>query len=455
MEKRNKRISRIAVRLTFLLFFSILLLDFADQSMLSPLINPLLQDFFHNTANVVPLGWITFTFTILSAISMIIAGIYADRTSRIKICFAGCLIYSGFSILTILTPHGEMGYVFFFITRALNGIGIGAIVPTIFSLVGDTVNPKRRSTAFGYITVAMLVGRMAGFVIAGSCADNWRIAYFMLGITNLILAFGLLLAQEPSRGAQENELRELISEGAEYRFRITKKDIKFIWANKSNFWLIMNFVDVFPGSIIIFLIFKYMKDIHNMEANSVNSIIFLVVIFGAIGAMLFGKLGDWGFQKDRRTKVLIALFCNSFPIVFMIFFIKTNFWIPEGATFSEALAVPGVVTIVITIVAAMFINQGVNPNWYSCLTDINLPEHRATIISLASLMDMVGNALGPLLASYFATIWGLKAAMWSVLVFWVFNISLWLPVLFNIRRDLDTIHSVLSERAIDMKKNLH
>jgi MFS family permease len=454
LENRKRKISRVAGGLSFFLFLAILLIDFIDQSLLPPLINTLLEDFFQDTTNVVPLGWVTFTFTILSAISMVVAGFYADRKSRTKICFAGCLVFCVSSALSVFIPHGQLGYVFFYITRALNGIGVGAIIPTIFSLVGDTANPKRRSTAFGFVSAAMLIGRMAGFVLAGSLADHWRMAYFMVGVTGLILAFGLLRIPEPKRGAQEEELHDLIVEGAEYRFRITKDDIKKIWANRSNFWLIVNFIDVIPGAIFIFLIFKYMKDIHNMEAESINFVILLVIISATFGALAFGRIGDWGFQRDKRAKALIALLCNAFPIVFMILFLRAEFWIPDGALLSQTLAVPGVWALIITVVVAMFISHGVNPNWYSCLTDINLPEHRATMISFASILDLIGQAIGPLVASYLATLWGLKTAMWSVLVFWVLNIFLWLPVLVHIRGDLASVHKTLENRALEMKDQL-
>ncbi len=437
------------------MFLAILLADFADQSLLPPLINTLLEDFFQDTTNVVPLGWVTFTFTVLSAISMIVAGIYADRKSRVRICFAGCFLFGISSVLTRIVPDGQAGYVFFFVTRAMSGIGVGALIPTIFSLVGDTANPRRRATAFGFVSAAILIGRMGGFVLAGSMADVWRMAYLMVGVTGLILAFGLLRVPEPKRGAQEEELRDLIVEGAEYRFRFAKKDIRNIWSNRSNFWLIVNFIDVIPGAILIFLIFKYMKDIHNMEASSVNFVILMVIIAGALGALVFGRIGDWGFAKDRRAKALIASLCNALPILFMIFFLSADFWIPDGATLSQTLAVRGVWALIITIVVAMFINQGVNPNWYSCLTDINLPEHRATMIAFASMMDLIGQAIGPLVASYMATIWGLKTAMWSVLVFWVFNIFLWLPVIAHIKGDLAHVQSTLEGRALEMKDQLH
>jgi MFS family permease len=99
----------------------------------------------------------------------------------------------------------------------------------------------------------------------------------------------------------------------------------------------------------------------------------------------------------------------------------------------------------------MFINQGVNPNWYSTIADVNLPEHRATMVSLASLMDMLGNALGPLLAGYVALLGGLRAALWLALAVWAANIFLWLPVLGNVRKDLDRRHRILMERAAEMK----
>ncbi|MFC2158525.1 MFS transporter [Acidobacteriota bacterium] len=446
-ENKTRTYSRVALGLTFFLFLCILLLSFADQSLLSPLLNPLLQDFFNATNNVVPLGWVTFVFTLLTALSMIAAGILGDRKSRKKICFTGLIIYSVFSMMTILVPHGQAGYVFFFITRALNGVGIGAIVPTIFSMVGDTVHSKRRATAFGYVSASIIIGRLIGFFVAGSLADQWRLAYFSLGVTSFLLAFGLLMIREPKRGSQERELRDVLLEGAEYRFRISRKDIKTLRSAKSNFWLIINFIDVFPGAIIIFLIFKYMEDIHNMAVGAVNFVIFLVVIAAAAGALIFGRLGDWGFQKDKRARALVAMACNIVPVLFMVIFVSAEFWIPEGVNLRETLAVPGVWPVVAAILAAMFINQGVNPNWYSSLTDVNLPEHRATMISLASVMDMIGMAVGPLIASFMATAWGLRTAMWAVLVFWILNIFLWIPVIRFIRGDLSRIHDVLQERA--------
>jgi MFS family permease len=454
MTNHNQRLARTAGGTAFVLFCLVLVFDYADQGLISPFVNPLLRDFFRATGNVVPLGWVTFTFTLLAAASTIAAGLLADRRSRVRLCAAGGLIYGTFSALTVLAPHGQAGYVFFFVTRALNGLGVGLVVPALFSLVGDLVAPARRATAFGFMSVAMLAGRFGGFAAAGAFAGDWRKAYLALGAVNLVLAAALFAVREPRRGGREDELREAILEGAEYRFRLSRKDAAILGAARSNFWLVLNFVDVIPGSMVLFLIFKYMKDIHNVEAGAVNFTLLVVALSGAAGAVVFGRLGDLASRRDKRAKAAIALLCNSLPIVFMVLFLTSKVRIPDGATLAAALAAPGMVPLILTIAAAMFVNQGVNPNWYGTLTDINLPEHRAAMISLAAVMDMVGSAVGPLLGSYVASAWGLRAAMASVLAFWALNVVFWLPVLVHVRTDLAHVHTTLAARAEDMKRSL-
>jgi len=446
----EKKISNISITLTIFLFSLIILFEYSDQNMLNPLLNTLLFEFFHDINNVTPLGWVNFTFTILSAISMIIAGILADITTRKKICFTAAILYSIFSILTFFTPQDSMGYHFYFITRALNGIGIGAVIPTIFSMIGDLVTSEKRTTYFGYITISMLLGQMVGLSLGSSMTNSWRFAYLITGSINLILAFCLLFIKEPKRGAGEKELQNLILEGAEYRFKWKKEDLKKIWSNRSNFWLIMNFIDTFPGSIILFLIFKYMEDIHNIHEEIVNIVIIFVAVVSIFGPYLFGRLGDILFRKNKRAKVEIALFCNIFPIIFFVIFLKLDFILPENFNISQISSNPYLILTILMISVAMFINQGVGPNWYSSLTDINLPEHRGTMVSFASFTDLIGRSLGPLIASFIATIFGITYAMWSSVIFWIINVFFWIPVFFNIEKDLDNVHIILEQRAKEL-----
>jgi len=438
--------------MTFILFLALLLFNFADQSLISPLLNPLLRDFFGDAARITPLGWLSFVVMVLTAVSMVTSGILSDRASRKRIAFIGCLVYGLTSVLVVLTPAGRAGFAVFLLLRCLNGLGIGTLVPPVFSMVGDLVAPHRRATAFGAVSVAMLLGRLAGFAAAGAWTGQWRMAYFTVGLINLVLGLGLLFIREPRRGGQEKELQELVLHGAEYRFRLSRRDVRGLAANRSNVWLVLNFIGVMPGAIIIFLIFKYAEDIHNLSVSAVNLIILVAFLAGGLGAMLFGRLGDRFSLRDDRAKVAVALFCSALPIVFMIPFLRAGFRVPDGATLAQTLAVPGVALFIATVAIAMFINQGVNPNWYGILTDVNLPEHRATMIALGSLKDMVGNALGPLAASMAAGAWGLRTAMASSLVFWAANIFLWLPLVRVVPRDMRHQRRVLAERAREIQR---
>ncbi len=438
----------------FAVLLPAVLFVFADQSLLGPFLNPLLLDFFGSTADVVPLGWVGFVFVLLSAVSMIVSGILADRGSRIRVARAGVLLCGAAAAASLLVPHGRTGYVVFFLVRALAGIGAGAVIPAVFSLTADLVRTGRRATAFGALSVAMLVGRLAGFALAAGLDDRWRLAYGIAGAANVLLALVMFLLRDPPRGAQEAELREALLGGSAYNFRISGRDVRLVREARSNLWLILNFVDVIPGSIVLFLIFKYMREVHNLETSAVNVMLLAVFLAGAAGALLFGRIGDWGFERDRRARVVTAMACNTVPIVFMILFLNSRAWAPSGAGLGRVLAAPGIVALILTVAAALFVNQGVNPNWYGTLTDINLPEHRATMISLASVMDLAGNALGPLVASYAATLWGLRTAMAAVLLFWVVNILFWIPVLKHVRRDIEHAHRVLRERAASLRPPL-
>lgn len=428
----------------------LLIFNFADQSLQSPLLNPLLSDFFGQTSDLVPLGWVTFAFTFLSAAATIAAGLLAGRRSRLRLCLAGSLTYGLVGVLTVFIPHGRTGYALFFLARSAAGLGIGLIVPAVFALASDLAAAGRRATAFGFLSVAMLAGRMTGFLAGGGLGNDWRAAYGLIGAVNLLLAGTLIFLREPARGSREPELREAILAGAEYRFRWTRKDLAALRAAGSNFWLIFNFVDVIPGAIVLFLIFKYMKDIHNMEAAAVNAAIVLVFIAGAAGAVVFGRLGDAWFRRDSRGKIRTALLCNALPAVCLVPFLLSRALVPSGAGIAEAFASPGVAVLVLWIAAAMFVNQGVNPNWYGTLTDVNLPEHRGAMISFAAVMDMAGNALGPLVASYLASNLGLRPAMTGALLFWIINVFLWLPLFSLVPQDLGRVHAVLSARAAEM-----
>ncbi len=456
--------SKIRVFFTILVLFFILLFSNADQSLYPAYLDVLLVRFFGvlgDPNNVRYLSLIQSVFVAVSGVAMVIAGILSDRTSRKWIAFSGTILYGIFSVLAFFTPKWMIGYYFFFITRCLNGIGIGAIIPTVFSMVGDLTKPDKRTMSFAYISVGLAVGQLIGMIAGGLLAENlWNYGYLITGTASICVGLTLLAVKEPRRGAMENELQDLGE--AQYVFKLQKGDLKRMFSNRTNFWLIINFIDTIPSGIIFFLIFLYLKDIHGIPESLATILILLAFIVSIIGTLVFGKIGDRTYKKNRKAKVLIALLCNAVPIVTFIVFLLIPFSIPVveptiGDLFSNPLAVISIISIVLT----QGINKGVEPNWFSTLADVNLPENRATMISLAQTLDLIGLSIGPLIAgfvvdlvntAYNSSTLGLQAAMWVAVGFWALNVFLWLPIFFNIEKDLDDVHKILIERANSLKK---
>jgi MFS family permease len=135
--------------------------------------------------------------------------------------------------------------------------------------------------------------------------------------------------------------------------------------------------------------------------------------------------------------------------------------VPDEPTIADLFSNPMAVIGIVAVVLTQGINKGVEPNWFSTLADVNLPENRATMISLAQTLDLVGLSIGPLIGgwivdkvnnAYSSTTLGLKAAMWVACGFWFLNIFLWLPIFFKIEKDLDDVHRILKQRAIYIKQ---
>ena len=69
---------------------------------------------------------------------------------RLRVCAAGALLCGAASVISFALPHGRPGFVLFFLARALAGIGAGVIVPAVFSLAADLIEPTpgERPSAF-------------------------------------------------------------------------------------------------------------------------------------------------------------------------------------------------------------------------------------------------------------------------------------------------------------------
>lgn len=430
--------------LSIILFITIVTLISSISNMISPNLL-IISNYFGFGGNTIPLGVLTFSFTILTGIAMLIFGFLADKIIRKWIVFIGTIIFSIFSFVTIFIPSGLTGYFLFFFLTIMTGIGYGALIPCIFSLIGDIVSQEDRSKGFSFFSISSLIGMVVGTGLATFLGSiDWRISYSIIGIAGFISALLFIFFREPSRAGRDYSYM-LEKDAVEYTYRINFSDLKVIFKKKANVWLIINFVDTIPTGIILFLLFAYMEDYHGISSDVTLIYLILILLATLIGTIVFGFIGDKQFKKgNKKARVKLALLGNIIPIPFIFIALIIPFRAPD--------LIPGILIWLILFMIGIFINGAVNGNWYATVVDLNLPEHRGTVLATSNCFDIIGRAIGPLIGSIFADTFGFVYGMMISIFFWIFIPFFWIAVLKNIVPEMEATEKIFAERLESLIK---
>ena len=127
--------------------------------------------------------------------------------------------------------------------------------------------------------------------------------------------------------------------------------------------------------------------------------------------------------------------CKSLSLIFIFTAVVTAFSSTElvaAAFFMSFLS------------SGLFINGGIGPNWYSTFLDVNTPENRGTMISLALMFDSIGKGIGPFITGLFVDLE--TAFLWACII-WLFSSLFWFPALYSISKDIKEVDAILAQRA--------
>ncbi|WP_179043222.1 spinster family MFS transporter [Sphingobium lactosutens] len=172
----------------------IYIVNYADRYLITGLIGPIKAEFGIGDAMVGML--MGPAFVLLYVILGVPFARLADRTSRVQIIAAGCVLWSGATIATGLA-HGPIGLT---LARVAVGVGEAAFVAPAYSLLSDYFRPERRGLAFAILGLAAYVGQIAGQAGGPAIAahHDWRMAFYSMGAVGLMLGLcALLLIREP------------------------------------------------------------------------------------------------------------------------------------------------------------------------------------------------------------------------------------------------------------------
>lgn len=396
--------SRTKIIFNYAVFVVLASLDNAAAGVLPPLYAIIARDL---QANEVALGWVTAVYILTLAAAAAFWGYRGDQGRRQSLLLAGTLIWGVAMCLTGLAQNfGQL-----LAGQLLTAIGVGSIASVGFSVVSDMIPANRRGLALSLWSISQGIGNTFGALLASSIgAFNWRLPFFSIAGLGFLFAFLYLFTDEPQRGQAEPELKPLFQSGQSYQHRISRADIRVIFGRRTNRWLIVQgfFLSLAYGSTIWiprWAIARVQAEGFNLESATIIGNLF-VTLFGVGGflAIPAGHIGDWWQRRNPRGRAILGAIglLGSIPFLILLFFLPLkgviipadgNVLQISGAVLVSLVTNGWVALAFVTALIGIALLSAESPNWAALITDVNLPEHRGTVVGFSRLFRAAANAL--------------------------------------------------------------
>src|SRR5919205_2594033 len=122
-------------------------------------------------------SWIATSTLLVSAVSIPMVGKLSDIYGRRGFYIAGLVIFMLGSILA----GAAQGFWWLVGARAIQGLGMGTIMPLSQTIIGDIISPRERGKYMGYLGGVFGVASIAGPLAGGWITDNfsWRWLFYV------------------------------------------------------------------------------------------------------------------------------------------------------------------------------------------------------------------------------------------------------------------------------------
>jgi len=397
--------------LPFAIFVILASLDNAAAGVLPPLYAIIARDL---QANETSLGFITSFYLIIVASASVLWGFRGDQTRRKPLLFIGTLVWGLAMILTTTATQFWQ----FLLWQMITAVGVGAVTSLGFSVVSDVVPAHRRGLALSLWSVSQGLGAAFGAMMASLLgAFNWHLPFLLIAGLGFSFAFLFLFVKEPKRGQAEPELAPVFAAGQTYQSRIVFADLSKILKQKTNRWLLAQsfFFSLAYGATIWiprWAIARVQAEGFELETATVIGNLFVAMFsIGGFFSIVAGDIGDRLQRRTVRGRPFLAGFSliASIPFFIALFFIPFyNVTVPENGSLFQIIWAVGislftngwVIAAFLVALLATSLQAADPPNWAAMLTDLNLPEHRGTLVGFSRLARATGNAISVTLAAW-------------------------------------------------------
>lgn len=381
-------------------------------------------------------GHASLYFFVIGGIASILVGAFTDLWNRKLLLFSTVFAGELACFFTAFAPN----YQVYLILRTLTGIGLGGIFPIIFSLLGDYFRPENRSSASGWLALAMGLGIGVGQILGGLLADKtvfglegWRAAFAIMAAPCFPLLFiYLAIGKTPQRGGSETVQTTI---GEEPKHSLGLQDFKRIASSKTN---ILAIVQGIPGCVPWGLIFFFLVDYYEKSKGFKPADgVLLTTVFG--GVLIFGGFigGFVGRAVYNWRKAALPLFCGVCvllgiaPMIYILNFQGSSMLYPMIAAAIGGIVIPQA-----------------GPNIRSILVNTNLPENRGSIFGVFNFADDLGKGLGPFIVGEILLLVGSDSLAYNLAIYcWIPCAIGWFLMAFTMEKDEQKVEETLRLRA--------
>ncbi|XP_021714162.1 uncharacterized protein LOC110682201 [Chenopodium quinoa] len=242
------------------------------------------------------LGSLTLFRSIVQTSCYPLAGYLAIRHNRAHVIALGAFLWSAATFLVAFSST-------FFqvaVSRALNGIGLAIVIPSVQSLVADSTDDSNRGTAFGWLHLTSGLGSILGNICSVLIASTtfmgipgWRVAFHLVGIVSVIVGILVrLFASDPrfvdeSEKAKEGNPRVSFWEEMKEVLEVAKSVVRI---PSFQIFVSQGVAGSFPWSALSFV--PMWLELIGFSHKTTALLMTIFAIAGAIGGFFGGRMGD-------------------------------------------------------------------------------------------------------------------------------------------------------------------
>lgn len=306
------------------------------------------------------------------SLGALISGNVADKFGRKWVVMASTLLFGCFTILSGFSK----GVFDLTIYRFVTGLGLGAVMPNIATLVSEYMPKKHRAKMVNFMCCAFPLGITMGGVMSAKVIplSGWEKMFFYCGMLPVVLSILLifilpesvqnLLTRHKQQAAKRIMQKMVADQNIDNQTLVlpaveqqSQNGLKLILSPQYRFSTFMLWICCFMSLMVFYLLTSWMPVMLKQAGLSVEQYSLLAAIFpfgGVFGAIVIGYCMD-KFQPNRTLMMAYFISAALFVITGLV---NSNFMLLGTLMFLSGVGLVGAQSSVLALTNLTYPVQG-------------------------------------------------------------------------------------------------